>query len=141
MQRDDNHSRPQLTRNRWIDLCGAWQFAYDDKNRGLSQGWMGKPDGFDRTIMVPFPPESTAIGLGETDDHPVVWYRRTFTLDAADRQQGLLLHFGVVDYLVQVWVNGHLSRQPSDRWILLHPTHGYGAGNERLAARRPHTET
>ncbi len=27
------HPRPQLTRARWIDLGGAWGFAYDDERR------------------------------------------------------------------------------------------------------------
>lgn len=111
MQRDEHHPRPQLTRSRWIDLCGSWQFAYDDRNIGLAQHWMLTSAPFDRTITVPFPPESVASGIGDTAYHPVVWYRCTFTLDAADRQQRLLLHFGAVDYAAQVWVNGQLVAQ------------------------------
>ena len=87
------HPRPQLTREHWTDLCSEWQFSFDE-------------DVFDRTIIVPFPPESTASGIAETGYHPVVWYRRTFTAEAgADR---LLLHFGAVDYRARVWVNGVL---------------------------------
>jgi beta-galactosidase/beta-glucuronidase len=87
------HPRPQLTRARWTDLCGEWQFSFDD-------------DVFDRTIMVPFPPESKASGIAETGYHPVLWYRRTFTADPG--QDRLLLHFGAVDYRAKVWVNGVL---------------------------------
>lgn len=87
------HPRPQLTRERWTDLCGEWQFSFDD-------------DVFDRTITVPFPPESSASGIGDTGFHPVVWYRRRFTVEpGADR---VLLHFGAVDYRATVWVNGQL---------------------------------
>jgi len=111
MQRDETHPRPQLTRGRWIDLSGSWQFAYDDANVGLDQGWVEQPTVFDRTIIVPFPPESRASGIGETDPHPVVWYRRTFTIAPQDREQRLLLHFGAVDYLAHVWVNGRLVAQ------------------------------
>ncbi len=101
------HPRPQLTRSRWSDLCGPWQFAYDDKDRGLREGWQHRTDVFDRTIQVPFPPESTASGIGDRGYHRVLWYRRTFR---AERDPGgrVLLHFAAVDHSAQVWVNGRL---------------------------------
>lgn len=106
MQRSETHPRPQLTRQRWTDLCGEWQFAYDDSNVGLDQDWMQITDVFDRTITVPFPPESSASGVADPSFHPVVWYRRTFQVTEEDRQGRLLLHFGAVDYRASVWVNG-----------------------------------
>jgi beta-galactosidase/beta-glucuronidase len=101
------HPRPQLTRPGWIDLCGEWGFAYDDADAGLQAGWPDAPEPFDRTIIVPFPPESTASGIADRGYHPVVWYRRTFRADQAPDHR-LLLHFGAVDYRAQVWVNGQL---------------------------------
>ena len=103
----DLHPTPQLTRRRWTDLAGPWQFAFDDGDLGLDEGWADRDDVFDRVITVPFPPESPASGIGEVRFHPVVWYRRAF---AADQEPGerLLLHFGAVDYRAQVWVNGRL---------------------------------
>ncbi len=108
MQNTDLHPRPQLTRPRWTDLGGPWQFAYDDTNRGIMEHWIDHPDKFDRTITVPFPPESPASGIGDTAFHPIVWYRRTFTIPSEERQGRILLHFGAVDYRAQVWVNGQL---------------------------------
>ncbi len=108
MQNTELHPRPQLTRPRWTDLGGQWQFAYDDNNRGIAEHWIDHPDKFDRTITVPFPPESQASGIGDTAFHPVVWYRRTFTVPAEDQQGRMLLHFGAVDYRAHVWVNGQL---------------------------------
>jgi beta-galactosidase/beta-glucuronidase len=102
-----DYPRPQLRRADWVDLCGQWQFAYDDDDRGLDEDWFDRADVFDRVIIVPFPPESTASGIGETGFHPVVWYRRTFSAAAAEDQR-VLLHFGAVDYRAQVWVNGQL---------------------------------
>ncbi len=101
------HPRPQLTRSRWSDLCGPWQFAYDDDDRGLREGWQHRTDVFDRTIQVPFPPESAASGIGDRGYHRVLWYRRTFR---AERDPGgrVLLHFAAVDHSAQVWVNGRL---------------------------------
>lgn len=102
------HPRPQLTRERWTDLCGPWQFAYDDGDVGRDERWVEQPGRFDRTIHVPFPPESRASGIGETAFHPVVWYRRTFAVAGEDRALHCMLHFGAVDYRAQVWVNGSL---------------------------------
>jgi beta-galactosidase/beta-glucuronidase len=107
-QRSALHPRPQLTRDRWTDLCGPWQFAYDDGDIGLRDGWAERPERFDRTITVPFPPESRASGIGETAFHPVVWYRRAVTVAPEEHDGRLLLHFGAVDYHAHVWVNGQL---------------------------------
>lgn len=101
------HPRPQLARRLWTDLGGAWGFAYDDADLGLDAGWQDLEEVYDRTITVPFPPESAASGIGDTGYHPVVWYRRAF--DWAPRAgQRLLLHLGAVDYRATVWVNGHV---------------------------------
>jgi beta-galactosidase/beta-glucuronidase len=102
------HPRPQLTRTRWIDLGGNWGFAYDDGGRGLDEGWQERADVYTRTIHVPFPPESSASGIGDTSFHPIVWYRRTFEVSPEEREKRLLLHCGAVDYRAQVWVNGQL---------------------------------
>ncbi len=101
------HPRPQLTRDRWHDLGGPWGFAHDDADVGLDEGWHERADVFDRTIQVPYPPESPASGIGDTGLHPVVWYRRTF-LPPQQPGERLLLHFGAVDYRAMVWVNGRL---------------------------------
>jgi beta-galactosidase/beta-glucuronidase len=102
------HPRPQMTRERWTDLFGTWQFAYDDARIGLDDGWYERPEVFDREIIVPFPPESRASGICDPSFHPVVWYRRTFSVDEGDLESRILLHFGAVDYHAMVWVNGQL---------------------------------
>ncbi len=102
----EGHPRPQLVRSGWRSLDGPWQFAHDDQDVGLRQDWLHDPDAFDRTITVPYPPESPASGIGDRGPHEVLWYRRTFPVDADDRAQRLVLHFGAVDYRADVWVNG-----------------------------------
>ncbi|HEY8283089.1 MAG TPA: sugar-binding domain-containing protein, partial [Chloroflexota bacterium] len=102
------HPTPQHARTRWVDLCGSWGFAHDDRNQGLDQGWPGRHDVFDRQITVPFPPESPASGIGDTGYHPVAWYRRAFSAACRKPHERLLLHCGAIDYRAQVWVNGHL---------------------------------
>ncbi|HEX6506148.1 MAG TPA: glycoside hydrolase family 2 TIM barrel-domain containing protein [Chloroflexota bacterium] len=102
------HPNPQMARRAWTDLRGSWGFAYDDENRGLSECWQERADLFDRTITVPFPPESPASGVGDPRFHPIVWYRRTVEVTDKQRTRRLILHFGAVDYLASVWLNGRL---------------------------------
>lgn len=97
------YPRPQLVRSHWASLDGTWEYAADGHNVGRT---------FDRRILVPFPPESAASGIGDTGFHPVVWYRREVTDDHL-RAAGLgiqggrmLLHFGAVDYRADVWLGG-----------------------------------
>jgi beta-galactosidase/beta-glucuronidase len=101
------HPRPRLTRQRWFDLCGTWEFAYDDVNEGIDQRWFDNPEKFFKLIQVPFPPESELSGINDKGYHPVVWYRRNFSTMPAPGER-LILHFGAVDYRAHVWVNGQL---------------------------------
>ena len=83
------YPRPSFRRQAWQNLNGEWEFAADEQPR------------FDRTIVVPFCPESRLSGIGELPGD-VVWYRRSFDAPAAER---LHLNFGAVDYRATVWVN------------------------------------
>jgi hypothetical protein len=96
------YPRPQLTRARWQNLNGVWQFA------GASAG-EAPPVGEDlaESILVPYPTESALSGIERHEDH--MWYRRTFEVPASWQVgdgQRLRLHFGAVDYAATVWVNG-----------------------------------
>ncbi len=104
------HPNPQFARQDWLDLCGLWSFAFDDEDEGLDHDWATRADPFDRTIRVPYPPESEASQINAPDYHPVVWYRRHFTARRAPSQR-VLLRFGAVDYSAQVWVNGQYIGQ------------------------------
>ncbi|TDN90811.1 glycoside hydrolase family 2 TIM barrel-domain containing protein [Microbacterium sp. BK668] len=104
------YPRPQLVRSRWSDLCGRWSFQHDDSDTGLDERWFER-NALDGTIVVPFPPESPASGVGATAHHRVVWYQRSFgaaELEAAGRRDGarIVLHFGAVDYRSRVWIDG-----------------------------------
>ncbi len=108
MDQDLAYPRPQLRRDRWTDLAGPWGFAYDDDDVGDRERWCERDDPFDRTIQVPYPPESELSGIGDTGFHPVVWYRRTFRTSEVAMGERLLLHFGAVDHEAKVWLNGKL---------------------------------
>lgn len=109
---DGSYPRPQLTRPRWADLSGVWRFAFDDADAGRRDRWQHDP-AFAGEIVVPFPPESEASGVGDTTHHRVIWYSRTFgaaELATAGHDDGsrLMLRFGAVDYRCSVWVDGNL---------------------------------
>lgn len=98
--------RPQLVRHGWIDLCGQWAFAFDDEDSGRVAGWQNDPTAFDRQIVVPYPPESELSGVRAPEPHPIIWYRHEFRAPAVVPAYRLILHFGAVDYLASIWVNG-----------------------------------
>ena len=60
------------------------------------------------SIVVPFPPESEASGIGDRGFHRACWYERDFDIDIDIQRERVLLRFGAADYAARVWVNGHL---------------------------------
>lgn len=110
-RQDGTYPRPQLMRDTWTDLGGTWNFRSDDNNVGRAERWFGAEAraGFDRTITVPFPPESAASGINDTGFHPVVWYQRDIPANVhVVSGRRVMLNFGAVDYRCSVWVNGTL---------------------------------
>ena len=104
-----------MCRPGWVSLDGVWGFAHDDTDQGQSSRWFAPAaaDQFNRTIAVPFPPESPASQIGDVGFHPIVWYRRTVphqVLVPAGTEPGsrVLVHFGAVDYRARVWCDGQM---------------------------------
>jgi beta-galactosidase/beta-glucuronidase len=95
------YPRPQLQRDAWINLNGAWDYAVRARDTAAT------PATFDGKILVPFAIESDLSGVkrrvapGER-----LWYRRTFTTPDLAGGQRLMLHFGAVDWQADVFVNG-----------------------------------
>ena len=74
------HPKPQFQREAWRNLNGKWDFCFDESNSGEDRGLWKAGAAYDKTIVVPFCPESKLSGIGDTDFHAAVWYRRTFDL-------------------------------------------------------------
>ena len=101
------HPRPDFMRDSFYNLNGAWEFAFDDYDIGLKEGWYKPSYNFDKTITVPFCYQSAASGIGPTDEiHPIMWYRRKFTVPSEMQGRTILINFGAVDYEAMVYVNG-----------------------------------
>jgi beta-galactosidase/beta-glucuronidase len=99
---DEVYPRPQLQRAHWVSLDGPWRFAFDDGKRFSHPHDV---DGWPLEIVVPYPIESQASGIGDRGFHQACWYERDFNVEAGDDR--VILHFGAVDYRARVWVNGH----------------------------------
>ena len=90
-------------RESWFSLDGPWDFAFE----APASNWRGPEDvRWQTEIVVPFAPETAASGLGDTNFHEVVWYRRSFEVPRRDSDHQLILRFEAVDYTATVWVNG-----------------------------------
>jgi beta-galactosidase/beta-glucuronidase len=98
------YPRPQLQRADWTCLNGTWRFRFDH------EGTIASPEDIREwplEIVVPYPPESRASGVGDRGFHKVCWYQRDFDIrPGTDR---VILRFGAVDYSARVWVNGQLA--------------------------------
>lgn len=95
------YPRPQMQRDNWMNLNGLWQYTILPKaQETIPQGFAGK-------ILVPFAVESALSGVSKTvGKDSVLWYERTVTVSAFFKKQTTLLHFGAVDWLCVVFVNG-----------------------------------
>ncbi len=94
------YPRPQLRRDQWWNLNGRWEYAIRPDNAE-------QPQEFDGEILVPFAVESQLSGVEKFVGYAdVLWYQRTFSRPSLENGERLLLNFGAVDWLCEVWVNG-----------------------------------
>ena len=101
---------PDLVRKDWLNLNGEWEFAFDDEYRGVRERWFEPGHGdFPLRIRVPFAYQAPASWIGDPSFHDVVWYRRQVRLPASWRGKRIFLHFGAVNYMARVWLNGRLA--------------------------------
>ncbi|MXV51472.1 glycoside hydrolase family 2 [Pedobacter sp. HMF7647] len=93
------YPRPQMQREKWMNLNGLWQFE-----PGKSDGETLPKGDLASKILVPFPVESALSGVME--HHERIWYKRKFIVPVSWKGEKILLHFGAVDYESEVFVNG-----------------------------------
>jgi beta-galactosidase/beta-glucuronidase len=96
------YPRPQMVRDNWVNLNGLWEFAILPKSQEAI------PASFTGNILVPFAVESSLSGVGKTvGKDSVLWYHRNLTVPSTFKNRTALLHFGAVDWLCDVYVNGN----------------------------------
>lgn len=99
----EEYPRPQFRREAWQSLNGLWEFDFV-QGRPLD---LQMP--LTRQIRVPFSYQWEASGIGDTEVHEEMLYRRTFRISAENRGRRALLCFNAVDYACVVWVNGQAA--------------------------------
>ncbi len=99
------YPRPQLVREPWLNLNGEWDFEIDNAEAGESKAFFERMS-LNSKITVPFCPESKLSGVEHTDFLNCVWYRRDIEIPKDWQGKNVILHFGAVDYLAVVYVNG-----------------------------------
>ncbi len=93
------YPRPQMVREKWMNLNGIWQFQ-----PGTDFSQIPPAGKLPQKILVPFGVESAISGIMKHYDN--ILYRRTFTIPADWTGQRVLIHFGAVDYKSQIYING-----------------------------------
>ena len=87
------YPRPQMKRDNWLNLNGAWDFAVDYETKGQ--------------ILVPFCPESKLSKIGtHFDEGSALSYTRSFTLPEGFNRGRVILHIGAADQRADVFLNG-----------------------------------
>lgn len=96
------YPRPQLTRSKWQNLNGVWEFAEAGVGQAVPTG-----QSLGERVLVPYPIESALSGIQRHEDR--MWYRRTFRVPAGWKvgsRNRLEMHFGAIDYDSRIYVNG-----------------------------------
>lgn len=91
------YPRPGMRRQSYVSLNGVWKYAIRKEETA---------DSYDGEIVVPYSPEAELSGV-RRQLLPGQWLHYYRTFEAPPGENGrVLLHFGAVDYLCRVYVNG-----------------------------------
>lgn len=90
------YPRPQMKRDSYLSLCGQWDLSVEAKGQETALG----------AISIPYPPESRLSGIERAlKKNERYLYRKTFALPSSFSGGRILLHFGAVDQIAQVYLN------------------------------------
>ena len=93
------YPRPSMVRDSYICLNGKWDFSVSDSD--------SRPEAYAEKILVPFPPESPASGIERNlPQGSFLHYKKGFSIPDGFNKGRILLHFGAVDNICDVYVNG-----------------------------------
>ena len=102
------YPRPQFVREDWVNLNGTWSYEFDFSRSGMDRR-LFESKGFEGRITVPFAPQSELSGVGYKDFIPEMWYHRTLAVPQDWAGKKIILHFGAVDYIASVYIDGKIA--------------------------------
>lgn len=92
------YPRPQMRRESYVNLNGHWDFTVSQQET--------LPESYDKTICVPFCPESLLSGIHtHFPEGSYLCYRRSFSLPQDFNRGRVLLHIGAADQSLICYVN------------------------------------
>ena len=96
------YPRPQLKRDSYICLNGLWEYAI----RGIES----IPEVYDGQILVPFSPEVEKSGVNKiVNPNDYLFYRLKYEIPKDFIEDKVILHFGAVDQIAEVFINGKFA--------------------------------
>ena len=115
------YPRPQMVRPLWKSLNGLWSYAVTPAAPSAVPAWSSAtpaisgmtgpgggllPECTDGSILVPFCIESSLSGVGRrVGADEALWYSTSFKVPSGWKEH-VMLNFGAVDYLADIWLNG-----------------------------------
>ncbi len=91
-----DYPRPRMVRDSYFCLNGIWNFKEEREGKIFYSG----------KIKVPFPPESRLSGVEKQfDPKSALIYSRSFSLPEGFFKEKVILHFGAVDQIAEVFLN------------------------------------
>ena len=95
------YPRPQLVRDSYISLNGTWDYAIRDSNEF--------PHEWDDVITVPYSPETIRSGVNRfVKPTDYLFYKRVVCFPSKFIKDLLIIHFGAVDQISDVYFNDKL---------------------------------
>ena len=120
------YPRPQMLRGEWQNLNGEWTVCKGERGSAPV------------TVRVPFPLESLLSGYHQTVEYGASYrFTRSFTVPEAWRRKRVLLHFGAVSRLAEVYVNGEMVGTHDNSYLAfsIDITKALAEGENRLEVR------
>jgi hypothetical protein len=98
------HPRPDFERREWVNLNGPWSFRFDRENSGERSNWQRNTNGFDKSIIVPFPWGSALSQVANEAD--IGWYARKIRIPENWKGRRVFLVVGASDWVTSGWLDG-----------------------------------
>ena len=97
---------PQRNKYRhFVDLSGFWEFRFDPDDKGVGENWT---KGLNNGCPIAVPASWNDQFADDRDFLGPAWYQLIFTMPWEWVKKKIMIRFGSVNYLSDVWLNGEI---------------------------------